>query len=327
MNNFKNVIFVSFIFNLLSITFAKDITVIAHRGASGYLPEHTLEAASLAHGFNVDYIEPDLVMTKDNKIIVLHDIYLDTTTNIAKVFPNRSRKDKKFYAIDFTLNEIKMLRVHEREKSGKRVFNKRFPKRSSKFEIPTLSEFIELIQGLNKSRNKNIGIYPEIKKPEFHLREGKDITKAVIKILRKYKYETEGKIFVQCFWPETLKRLKDEFKTKIPLVQLIADNSWSESSADYLKMLTQKGLKEISSYAKGIGPWLSQVINKKGKSTGLVENAKRYGLVVHPYTHRSEQVPGIFKTESNFFHTIFNKIGVDGIFSDQSDNVVYWKSR
>ena len=142
------------------------LSVIAHRGASGYLPEHTLPSFTLAHSFDVDYIEPDVVMTKDDKLIILHDIHLDTTTNVKEIFPKRSRDDGRFYAVDFSLKEIKILKVHERRRleSGRKYFPKRFESRSSLFIVPTLVEFIELIQGLNKTRNKKIGIYPEIKK-------------------------------------------------------------------------------------------------------------------------------------------------------------------
>ena len=143
--------------------------VIAHRGASGYLPEHTLESASLAHNMGADFIEPDLVLSKDEVVVILHDIHLESTTNVKSLFPNRKREDGHWYAIDFTLAELKSLYVHERtqKSSTKAVFPKRFPVHLNIFQIPTLDEFILLIHGLNKSRNKKIGIYPEIKNPFF----------------------------------------------------------------------------------------------------------------------------------------------------------------
>lgn len=124
--------------------------VIAHRAASGYLPEHTLEAVALAYGMGADFIEQDLVLTKDGVPLVLHDIHLDTTTDVRKKFPDRARIDGRWYAIDFTLEEIKSLKVHERidPKKDMAVFPSRFPVGHAKFEIPTFVEEIELIQGI-----------------------------------------------------------------------------------------------------------------------------------------------------------------------------------
>lgn len=304
----------------------RPIDVIAHRGAPGYLPEHTLEGAAMAHAWGVDYIEPDLVMSKDNVLVILHDHHLDTTTDIAEKFPTRARKDGRFYAADFTLKELKRLNVHERVdlKTQDRVFPERFPPKSSSFKIPTFEEFIQLVQGLNKTTGKNVGIYPEIKKPEFHLKEGKDIAKATLKTLRKYGYEESLNAFIQCFWPQTLIRLKNEFKTKIPLVQLIASDSWGESSANYSRMLTDEGLREIKSYANGIGPWINQIMvkeNEAWRSTGIVEKAHDEGLVVHPYTHRREQIPAGL-SEKQFFDFLFKDLKVDGIFSDFADRAL-----
>ena len=132
---------------------ASNRVIIAHRGASAYLPEHTLEAYSYAHALDVDFIGPDVVLTKDNEAICIHDIHLETTTNVEQVFPQRKRSDGRWYAIDFTLKEIKTLLVHEREnEEGKRVFPQRFSQRKSSFKVPTFREFIELIKGLNASR-------------------------------------------------------------------------------------------------------------------------------------------------------------------------------
>ena len=159
--------------------------VIAHRGASGYLPEHTLEAKAMAHAMNVDFIEQDLVLSKDNVAIVIHDIYLDDVTNVATKYPDRKRKDNRYYVIDFTFEELKKLKVTERfnPKTGEQVFKNRFPIWKGNFKLHSLQEEIELLQGLNKSTGKNIGIYPEIKEPEFHKKEGKNLTKVVLKVL------------------------------------------------------------------------------------------------------------------------------------------------
>jgi len=298
--------------------------VIAHRGASGYLPEHTLEAYSMAYAWGVDYIEPDLVLSKDNKIVIMHDHLLNTTTNVSKIFPKRKRSDGNYYVIDFTLKEIKRLSLHERTSGiGKKVkYKKRFPYNKSKFEIPTFIEFLELIQGLNKSTGNKIGIYPEIKAPEFHKKEGKDITKIVYEMIKKYGYENNTEqIFIQCFYPPTLIRLKNEFQTKIPLIQLIADDSWNESSVNYKNMLTKYGLKKISTYAYGIGPWLKQLYTWNGKKNDVVKIAHQLNLKVHPYTFRKDELPP-FNTEASFLKSIIFDQKVDGLFSDFADVVI-----
>jgi len=153
----------------------KKFLVIAHRGASGYLPEHTLEAKAMAHAMGADYIEQDVVLTKDDQAVVLHDIYLDEVTDVARVFPGRNQTDGRFYAIDFTLAEIKTLNVTERfdRNTGEACYPNRFPDCTRiDFKIPTLAEEIKLIQGLNKSTGKNVGIYVELKKPGFHKKKG-----------------------------------------------------------------------------------------------------------------------------------------------------------
>jgi len=142
--------------------------VVAHRGASGYLPEHTLAAKAYAHALGADFLEQDLVLTKDDVPVVLHDVHIDTVTDVAKQFPARKRADGRFYALDFTLAELKQLRVTERfnAKTGAPVFAKRFPAGLSEFHISTLEEELQLIQGLNRSTGRVVGIYPEIKQPE-----------------------------------------------------------------------------------------------------------------------------------------------------------------
>ena len=159
--------------------------VIAHRGASGYLPEHTMEAKAMAFAMNADFIEQDLVLSKDDIPIVIHDIYLDDVTDVATKFPNKKRKDNRFYVIDFTFEELQMLTVTERfnPETGEQVFKNRFPKGKGNFKLHSFNQEIEMIQGLNTSAGKNIGIYPEIKEPAFHEKEGKNLTEIVLKTL------------------------------------------------------------------------------------------------------------------------------------------------
>ncbi|MDN5278335.1 MAG: glycerophosphoryl diester phosphodiesterase [Clostridiales bacterium] len=284
---------------------------IAHRGASGYLPEHTLAAKALAYGQGADYIEQDIVLTADDIPIIIHDIHLDTVTDVARKFPERKRKDGRFYALDFTLAEIKTLQVNERIdlKTGLPVFPKRFPLYKSEFRISTLAEELEMIQGLNKSTGKDIGIYPEIKEPEWHRKEGHDISKIVLFILNEFGYKTkEDKCYLQCFDAKELKRIRAELKSELALVQLLEEDT---------------DLNEVAKYADGIGPSIKQIITEikpdgKPVISDMVKLAHQKDLVVHPYTFRVDSLP--FSLDSDkLLNVLFKKIKIDGIFSDFPD--------
>ena len=180
----------AFIFlGICAASFANAKTIVAHRGASAYLPEHTLEAKALAYAMGADYLEQDLAMTKDDHLVVVHDHFLDRVSDVATKFPGRSRQDGRYYVIDFTLDEIKSLNFTEgfEIKDGKMVagYKGRFPLMQSTFKIHTLEEEIEFIQGLNKTMGINVGIYVETKAPWFHKQEGKDISKATLDVLKK----------------------------------------------------------------------------------------------------------------------------------------------
>lgn len=199
--------------------------VVAHRGASGYLPEHTMEAKAMAYAMYPDFIEQDLVLSKDNVPIVIHDIELDDVTDVAQKFPIKKREDGRFYVIDFTFDELQQLNVTERfdPKTGKQFYKNRFPKDKGNFKLHSLQQEIELIQGLNKSTGNNIGIYPEIKNPRFHHKNGKDIAKITLQILSDYGYKTKkDNCIFQCFDAKELKRVRKELKSDLFLVQLLS---------------------------------------------------------------------------------------------------------
>lgn len=298
--------------------------VIAHRGASGYLPEHTLEAKTLAYGMHADFIEQDVVVTRDKHPIVLHDIHLDTVTDVATKYPARARSDGRYYAIDFDLAEIKTLAVHERIdlKSGKRVFPKRFPLGPSTFRIPTLQEEIELIQGLNQSTGRNVGIYPEIKQPAWHRKQGCDISPIVVKALTQTGYRTkDDPVYLQCFDPFELERIRTELKCDLKLIQLIGSND-SDSKIDYEEMQTASGLQKIATYADGIGPAFDQVLlscsDGQPKFSSLVKMAHDANLKVHPYTFRADALPAGIKDYSELMQ-IARLAKIDGSFTDFPD--------
>lgn len=284
---------------------------IAHRGACGYLPEHTLPAKAMAHAMNADFIEQDVVLTRDDVPVVIHDIHLDTVTDVATRFPDRARADGRFYVIDFTLAEVKTLKVSERFdlKSKEAVFAGRFPLWKSDFRLSCLSEELELIQGLNKSTGKNIGIYPEIKEPAWHREQGKDISTIVLKMLADYDYsKAEDNIFLQCFDFAELKRIKNDLKCQLKLILLIEEEC---------------NLEEVAACAYGIGPSISQIltgIDKEGKpvTSDLVDRAHHLNLKVHPYTFRPDSLPGGITGEA-LLKILFEKVKIDGIFSDFPD--------
>jgi glycerophosphoryl diester phosphodiesterase len=305
-----------------------NFTVIAHRGASGYLPEHTLEGAAMAHGMGADYIEQDVVLTRDDVLIVLHDLYLDAVTDVAERYPGRARADGRHYAIDFTLDEIQRLRVHERtDTDGKPLYPGRFPHKSGLFRVPTLEEEIILIQGLNRSTGRHVGLYIEPKAPAWHQAEGKDLMAAVLALLADHGLtRAEDKVLLQSFDFEALRRAHEEFGTKLGLVQLIGENDWQESPTDFEFLQTEAGLREVARFAKGIGPWLPQVISILDDGsvavTPLTSLAQRLGLFVHGYTLRADPLPPALIGMPEAVCLLVEDVKLDGVFTDQPDQVI-----
>ena len=280
--------------------------VIAHRGASGYLPEHTLAAKAMAYAMKPDFIEQDIVLSKDNIPVVIHDIHLDEVTDVSDKFPDRKRQDDRYYVIDFNYEELKLLQVIERfdPKTGHQVYPDRFPKGKSSFQIHSLYEEIELIQGLNRSTGNTIGIYPEIKEPAFHLKEGKDISKIVLNVLALYGYKTkEDKCILQCFDQNELKRIREELGSQLFLVQLIESK------------LEEQHLNDYATYADGIGPWYKVVSPK------FIADAQKLGLKIHGYTFRADDLGDFEDFESLLDHGFYT-FNLDGIFTDHPDKAI-----
>lgn len=315
-----------------TVTVSRPI-VIAHRGASGYLPEHTLAAKTLAHAMGADYIEQDVVMTRDGIPIVLHDIYLEPTTDVGLRFPGRQRADGRYYAVDFDLAEIRQLRVHERSRHDPGgvevpVYPQRFPLGPGLFQVPTLAEEIDLIAGLDRSRGRRTGLYIELKAPNWHLREGHDIAAAVLEVLRARDYHRRAEqVYLQCFDDATLRRLRRELTPALPLIQLIGDNDWGEDTqADFEAMRSDSGLALVAQYADGIGPWYLQIcegVDAAGQPllNDLVERAHRHGLQVHPYTFRRDELPEGIRSFDRLLELFIRDAGIDGLFTDFPDLV------
>ena len=282
----------------------------------------------MAHAMGVDYIEQDVVLSRDDELIVLHDLYLDAVTDVARRYPGRQRKDGHYYAIDFDLAEIRTLRVNERRKiNGKPAFPGRFPAGQGQFRVPTLREAISLIQGLNRSTGREVGIYVEPKSPAWHGEEGKDLVSEVVHALAGFGYENrEDRVFLQSFDLDALKYARIELDCDLKLVQLIGENRWNESPSDFDYLRSEAGLSEIASFADGIGPWLPQVVvlagKESGRSTGLIEAAHRHGLLVHAYTLRADQLPDTITTMDDAVHVLKEQLGLDGVFTDHPDQVI-----
>jgi glycerophosphoryl diester phosphodiesterase len=198
--------------------------VIAHRGACGYLPEHTLEAKALAYGFGVDFLEQDVVATRDGELVVLHDLHLDDVTDVAQRFSGRARADGRHYVIDFTLAELRALTVVERRRAGsfERLYSGRFKADGAHFRIATLEEELALLRGLNATTGRNVGLYPEIKHPRWHREHGIDLARRLLEqlVAAGYRHAADA-CYVQCFDAEELRRVRRDLGSELRLVQLV----------------------------------------------------------------------------------------------------------
>ena len=327
------------------------VTVIAHRGASGYLPEHTLESKSLAFLMQSDFLEQDLVLTRDGVPIVLHDIYLDEITDVAEKYPNKSRElsdgKKRFYAIDFDLSEIKTLKVTERYDPNdkmKPTYPDRFPLWKSTFRLHTFREEIELILGLQKSFGSiyaldkqnsepytRIGLYTELKRPKFHRKEsqGVDFSRVVLDILHEYNLTTrEDKVIIQCFDPDELKYMREVLKSNLRMVQLlwpvIDVNPEGDEPVNYTYWNSEAGLKELRTFVDGIGPEKDQLIelDESGRFKGasaMYKTAKELKLFMHPYTFRVDRLPKYARSYGELIDIFYKRLSVEGVFSDFPD--------
>lgn len=304
--------------------------VIAHRGASGYLPEHTLEAKAMAHKQAADYLEQDIVLSRDGVPVVLHDIHIDAVSDVATRFPDRHRDDGRFYAIDFTLDELRQLNLHERcdPKTGRQVFPGRFPADQGSFRIATLDEELAFLAGLDRSTGRRTGVYPEIKQPAWHRKEGHDISPVVLAVLRRHGYvDKHDRCYLQCFDADELRRLRHELGWQGNLVQLVGDVPQDSGDLGPDPLLAAGALAELALTVDGIGPPLTRVIARDGRPTGLVAAAHAAGLVVHPYTFRVDQLPAFADSADGVLRSLFTEAAVDGVFTDFPDVCRAWLQR
>ena len=343
--------------------------VIGHRGAAGYLPDHTLEGYKKAIEMGADFIEPDLVATKDGVLVARHEPNITGTTDVAQRPEFASRKTQKmvdgvkeegWFASDFTLAEIKTLRAIQPLSDRDQSFN-------GKFQIPTFDEVLDLAKAEGSKAGRTVGVYPETKHPTYHANLGLPLEDRLLATLAKYGYTSKGSpVIVQSFEVSNLKYLRT--KTAVRLVQLVdadgvnADGSISlvapydkpydfavaGDARTFASLLSPAGLKEVKTYADGVGPWKPYLIaskqvdaNQDGKpddlngdgkiderdrvmlpATAVVKNAHAAGLFVHAYTFRSEarRLASDFKGDPKAEYKLFYDLGVDGVFSDFPDH-------
>ncbi|MFN7949054.1 MAG: glycerophosphodiester phosphodiesterase family protein [Blastocatellia bacterium] len=272
-------------------------TLIAHRGASGSAPEHTLAAYRLALAQGADFVEPDLQITKDGVLVCLHDLTLERTTDVEQVFPDRYKTEggqKHWYVADFTLGEIRRLDAGS-------WFDQKF----KGARVPTFQEMIDLVRG-------KAGLYPETKGPEVYGSRGFDMERLLLDVLKKNRLDKPGAdkktpVVIQSFSAESLRKMAVELKTKLPLILLV-------EPADQKKWMTAEGLKEARQFATGIGPNKALVDGKPE----VVKMAHDLGLSVTLWTFRAKS-PGRFKTVRDEMHYFLNEIGVDALFTDDPD--------
>ncbi len=308
--------------------------VIAHRGASGHAPEHSLAAKALAYTMRADYLEQDIVATADDALVVLHDIHLDRVTNVAERYPDRARSDGRYYARDFTLTEIKTLTMHERtDEKGQPVYPGRFHSSEEPFRVQTFAEELEFVARLIETHGRPVGIYPEIKRPAWHREEGVDMTPLVLGVLDDFGYRRHSDpVYLQCFDAAELRRIRHKLGCKLKLVQLIGENSWRESPTDFNALRRKRGLGSLARTVDAIGPWVNRLYRLGSRdgvvsSTGLVERAHDAGLAVHPYTFRADDLPQGFASLESLLEYCTRRLSIDGLFTDFPDQVVRYLGR
>ena len=311
--------------------------IIAHRGASGERPEHTIAAYRLAIEQGADFIEPDLVPTKDGALVARHENEISETTDVSAKPEFAARKTTKtidgqkmtgWFTEDFTLAELKTLRAKERLPQLRKA-NMAY---DGQFEVPTFDEVLELAKAASAKTGRTIGVYPETKHPSYFNSIGLPHEAPLLALLTKYGHtEKTAPIFIQSFEVGNLQALRS--KTKLRLIQLMDEKGSPADRPDltYLAMATPQGLRAIAAYADGIGPNKALVIPRNllgnlGEPTTLVVDAHRLGLAVHPWTFRRENyfLPLGAKSGINpLAHgdleseiRLFLAAGVDGIFSD-----------
>ena len=335
---------------------ANSPIVIGHRGASGYRPEHTLSSYELAIEQGADFIEPDLVMTKDGVLIARHENEISTTTDVAERPEFADRKTTKtiddeifegWFTEDFTLEELKTLKARER-RPELRPDNVAMNDLDT---ILTLDEVIAIAKTASIKMGRTIGIYPELKHPHYHESLGFDMADTLLTSLDQAGWNhRDAPVYVQCFWPQPLM----EIATKSTVKRIFLATQWQPDETvmaryglDYWPDLqSQSGLQALSQFADGIGPSVDLLIDRAADGTigpsTLLQNAKQEGLKLHPWGVNAEPslLPTFIQSNPtveawngvdersaiNWYQMVF-ELGVDGMFTDYPDLSIRARSR
>ncbi|MER5970941.1 glycerophosphodiester phosphodiesterase [Streptomyces sp. NPDC002055] len=323
-------------------------TVIGHRGASGYRPEHTLGSYQLALDMGADIIEQDLVPTKDGHLVCRHENDITATTDVADHPEFASRKATKkvdgksltgWFTEDFTLAELKTLRAKERIPKT-RQHNTLY---DGRWAVPTFQEVLRWADEQGRRRGRPVWLYVETKHPTYFRKLGLGLEERLVKLLRAHgRHRKDSPTFLQSFEPSSIQRLRKMVSTPSIVLLDAADTrpyDFVEAGdprtvADLVK---PEGLKWMAGFTDGIGPWLNLIIPQDakgnlGKETTLVKDAHAAGLLLHPYTMRNENsfLPADFRrgTDPNAYGDAFGafkryfETGIDGIFSDNCDTAL-----
>ena len=285
---------------------AHAFEIIAHRGAGATLPENSWPAFAQAHAQGANWLEADVIATKDGALILSHDLFLEQISDVARQFPTRKRRDGHFYALDFSLREIQRLQSQPRQKNLSNA--------NAKIGFCTLEQLINQTAQLNRKTRRQTGLYLEIKAPAWHRKNGVELSAKILQILRKSGF---SRVILASFDPNELRRLKSQ-KVPFVLTQLIGQNGDifdpDGQKFKFSRMQTPAGLRKIARYAQNIGPHLSWIL-KSSKNSTLVKNAHANGLKVHPYVFRTDIFP--FQLAPKKWLQILKTAEIDALFCDQ----------
>ncbi|MEU3188951.1 glycerophosphodiester phosphodiesterase [Streptomyces sp. NPDC006923] len=322
-----------------------ELTIVGHRGASGYRPEHTLGSYQLALDLGAHVIEQDLVPTKDGHLVCRHENDITATTDVADHPEFAGRKTTKsvdgtsltgWFTEDFTLAELKTLRAKERIPANRQ----RNTLYDGRWEVPTFEEVLRWAEDEGRRRGRKIWLYTETKHPTYFRGIGLGLEERLAKLLRRYgRDRKDSAIFLQSFEPSSMQRMaKLVSSPRVVLLDAAGTRPWDFRTANDPRTVSDlvkpEGLRWIASFAQGIGPTLDLIIpkdatGKLGTPTTLVRDAHAKGLILHPYTLRDENtfLPADFRrgTDPNAYGDAFGAFkryfeqGIDGIFTDNPD--------
>ena len=342
---------------MTAVTALAEPLVIAHRGASGHRPEHTLESYRLAIEMGADFIEPDLVATRDGHLVARHEPEIGATTDVAKrpEFASRRRTTtidgvevSGWFTTDFTLAELKTLRALQPHPGRSTAFD-------GQYEVPTLEEIIALAKGAAVARGRPVGIYPETKHPSWHCAQGLPLEPALLAALETAGWTSrEAPVFIQSFEAGNLRWLRE--RTSVQLVQLINGGALGEDgmpaptpvirlASDCLLYPIEtppdlskpgerraKAFEEIAAYADAVGPWKRWIVGEQTvegvrratPASDFIPRAHAAGLAVHAWTFRNESqyLLADYEGDPASEYLVFAALGVDGVFTDYPDTAV-----